>query len=348
MRGDGGHARQRAVGRGQRLEVVDRCPEPDGLGGHRHAGLEALRRRCEGRGLHADDLDHGSAGEERRHRLEEVVAAPEHADAGRTEHLVARERDEVDAEGADVDRHVRHRLAGVEDDERADRVRRVGDLLHRGDRAEHVALVGERDDLGARGDDAEPVLGVIEVEPTVLRHADPAQDRPGLVADLLPRHEVGVVLHLGHHDLVARREDEALRAGGKRRAVLRLRRGVGEGVRDQVDRLGGVLGEHQLARLRAQEVGDALTGVLVGVGGLLREEVRTAVHRGVVPRVEAALGVQHRGGLLRRCPGVQVDQPVPAAHGARQDREVGSDGLVVEQAGHRGGQSGHAEAAAFT
>ena len=67
-----------------------------------------------------------------------------------------------------------------------------------------------------------------------------------------------------------------------------------------------------------------------------------------MPRVELALGVEHRVGLLRRRPGVEVDQPVPAAHGARQDREVGCDPLEVEQAGQRRVHSGHAQAAAFT
>ena len=56
----------------------------------------------------------------------------------------------VDLQRAHVDRQVRHRLAGIEHDERADRVRAVGELADRVDRAEHVGHVGERDDLGAR------------------------------------------------------------------------------------------------------------------------------------------------------------------------------------------------------
>ena len=65
-------------------------------------------------------LDHRAAGEERRHRGEQLVAAVEHADARWAEHLVPGEGREVDAERGDVDRHVRHRLAGVQHGQRAD------------------------------------------------------------------------------------------------------------------------------------------------------------------------------------------------------------------------------------
>ena len=74
------------------------------------------------------------------------------------------------------------------------------------------------------------------VQPAVVGDAEPAQRRAGALREQLPRHDVGVVLHLGDHDLVA--GPEARTAG--RRA------GCAEGVRHQVDRLGGVLGEHHL------------------------------------------------------------------------------------------------------
>ena len=77
-------------------------------------------------------LDHRAAGEEHRHLVEQLGAAPEHADAERAEHLVAAEGEEVDAEVVDVDRQVRHRLAGVEHDEGADGVRPLGELARPG------------------------------------------------------------------------------------------------------------------------------------------------------------------------------------------------------------------------
>ena len=58
-----------------------------------------------------------------------------------------------------------------------------------------------------------------------------AQARAGALAQHLPGHDVGVVLHVGDQDLVARR-----------------RRGAPEALRHQVDRLGGAAHEDDLAR----------------------------------------------------------------------------------------------------
>ena len=69
-----------------------------------------------------------------RHLVEQLGAGPEHADAERPEHLVAGEREEVDPEVVDVDRQVRHRLAGVEHDEGTDGVGALGELARPGSR----------------------------------------------------------------------------------------------------------------------------------------------------------------------------------------------------------------------
>ena len=99
---------------------------------------------------------------------EQLGAPVEHADAGRPEHLVPGERGEVDAERGEVDRHVRHRLAGVEHGQRADRAGAAHQLRHRLDGAQHVGLVRERDDLGALGDRVDRV----EVQPAVVGDRD--------------------------------------------------------------------------------------------------------------------------------------------------------------------------------
>ena len=75
------------------------------------------------------------------------------------------------------------------------------------DGAEQVALVDERQHLGALVD--QPVE-VGQVEPALVGQREPAQRRAGALAEHLPRHEVGVVLHLGHADLVAGSEVEPL------------------------------------------------------------------------------------------------------------------------------------------
>jgi hypothetical protein len=87
----------------------------------------------------------------------------------------------------------------------------------------------ERDDL--RGAVDEP-LDVVGAQAAVIGDAEPTELGAGLRADLLPWHEVGVVLHLGDDDAVPGSEDEPVvhEAG----IACGERRGIGEGVGRQV------------------------------------------------------------------------------------------------------------------
>ena len=126
----------------------------------------------------------------------------------------------------DVDRQARHRLAAVEQQQRALRMRDLGRALRVEDRAEHVRHMGEGDDAMLFG---EHRLGRVEVDLAVggQRH------RVDFVAGELPRDDVAVMLELRQQDAVA--------------AVLRQR------ARDEVDRLGRAAGEDQLVRLAADQ-----------------------------------------------------------------------------------------------
>ena len=136
----------------QLRQVVHCRTEPDGLTGHRHAGLEPGRRRSVGGPLHEDLLDHRAAGQERRHGPQQLETPVQATDPGRTEHLVTGERGEINVQRGQVHRQVRHRLAGVQHGERADRVGGVDDSADRVDGAEHVRLMGERNHSRAVGD----------------------------------------------------------------------------------------------------------------------------------------------------------------------------------------------------
>ena len=160
--------------------------------------------------------DHRAAGQERRQRLEHVGAAVEAADAVRPEHLVPREHGEVDAERRQVERQMRRGLAGVEHGQRADAVRQRDEFGDRVHDSEHVGDVREGDDAGAFADDG---CRGIQIQLTVLVHGDVPQDRPGAGGELLPGHEVGVVLDLGHDDLVTRGEREPRALGAPRPSV---------------------------------------------------------------------------------------------------------------------------------
>ena len=132
-------------------------------------------------------------------------------------------------------RHVRCGLRGVADEDRALLVRPRDELLDRVDRPERVRDVVRRDDLDrcparrsrrASRDRARPPRssGII------------ASFAPGPAGDVLPRHEVRVVLELGDDDEVAGAE------------VVHPPR-----VRDEVDRLGRVADEDDLAHVGCVE-----------------------------------------------------------------------------------------------
>ncbi|MPM79769.1 hypothetical protein SDC9_126810 [bioreactor metagenome] len=236
---------------------------------------------------------------------------------------MAGEGDQISLPPGDVGRHLRHRLGRIDDEHGADGVRHPGDRDHRVDGAEHVRLAGDRDDLGAFVDQALG-LGLHQVEAALLGHVEPAQGGTGALADELPRHDVGVVLHHGDHHLVAGTETGP------------------EGVRGKVECLGRVLGEDHLAGLGGpDEGGDLRPRALVRRRRLRAEHVHGTGHVGVVVGVEVGQRLDHLAGLLRGVRRVQVDQRV-VADGARQGREVPAYGIDVVPVDHRtaGGHQG--------
>ena len=225
---------------------------------------------------------------------------------------MAGERGEVDVQRGQVDRLVRHRLAGVQHRQCADR---LGPGHQLGDRCAGTGDIG----VMGEGDDLDPLIQGqgVEVDVSVVGHPVPAQGGTGPAGQLLPGDQIGVVLQFGGDDDVAG-------ADGSAESV------VAQHIGDQVESLGGVLGEHQAFRCGADEAGDIGSAVLEGVGGLLHELMGPAVHRAVGGGQEVSFGVEHRQRLLRGRPGVQVGQLVSAAHDPVQDREVGADLLNLD------------------
>ena len=175
----------------------------------------------------------------------------------------------------------------------------------------------EGDDLRLLGDD---LVDVGQVEPAVVGEAEPLQLRAGALREQLPRHDVGVVLHLRDDDL-----------GLAVHAVGLV--GPAEHVGHEVERLGGVLGEdHLVAARRVDERGDLVAGALVQRRGLLGEHVHAAVDVGVVLLVVLAERVEHLARLLRGRRVVQVHELLAVVDQAVQDREVLADRLGVEEA----------------
>jgi hypothetical protein len=298
-------------------EVVDRRAETHGLDDRRGAGLELVREVGVRRPLHRHGRDHLTAAQERRQLLQHGPAAPEDPDARRTGDLVPGEHQEVHTGVLHVDRHLRHGLRGVHEHQRTHLVRTAGDLRDRVDGAEHVRDPGQRDHLGALVDQ---LVDVRQVELAVVGEAEPPQRRTGALGEELPRHDVRVVLHLGDQHLVAL-------AHAERPA------GPGERVGDQVDRLGGVLGEdHLVARRCVEQPGDLVPAALEAGRRLGAQLVHGARDVGVVPLEVVDHRVDDDLRLLGRVGAVEVDQRVPVGHRAAQDREVRADHVeAVEQ-----------------
>jgi hypothetical protein len=167
----------------------------------------------------------------------------------------------------------------------------------------HVAGVDEAEELRALG---QQVIERIQVEQPLIRHRHIAQGEAELVAQDLPGHDVGVVLHLGDEHLVARAQI-----------------GATPGVGHQVDALRRAAGEDHLAAVgRVDEAGDLLPRALEGRGGFLAQRVHPAVNVGIVAPVVVVHGLDHRHRLLAARRIVQVDQRRAAGHRALEDGEI--------------------------
>ena len=125
--------------------------------------------------------------------------------------------------------------------------------------------MGDGDQLGAVG---QALLEFLDVEDAVIvdRHPDQLGALP--LADEMPRHDVGVVLHDRQHDLVAL-------------ADVRHAEAIGDGV----DRRGRVGGEDDLVGARrVEEAAHRLARLLIGVGRGIRQEMQAAMDVGIFVR----------------------------------------------------------------
>ena len=133
-------------------QVVDGGPQPDRAGDVRRAGLELVRQRCIRRGFERHRFDHVAAALVRRHGVEQIPPAPQHADAGGAVQLVATKDVKVTAEPFQVRRVMSDPLGPVDQHGCADVLRRRRDRFDIVDRAQRVADVLDRDHLHLRRD----------------------------------------------------------------------------------------------------------------------------------------------------------------------------------------------------
>ena len=224
------------------------------------------------------------------HRPQELHASPERADARRAAHLVGREREEVTAECLHVDGAMRRGLCSVDDHDRASLMRPSREPLDRIDRAERVRdeVVGDDLDVAVARDRVE--VGEVELAVVVERDHPELGARP--LRDVLPRHEVRVVLELRDDDDVAWAE------------VAQT-----PGVGDEVQPLGRAADEDDLTRRRrVDEARDLLPRALVFGGRSLRQCVDAAVDVRVRRLVELPQLVEDLSRLVRADGGIEVGE----------------------------------------
>ena len=243
------------------------------------------------------------------------MPAVEHADSGRPIELVAGEDIEVAADVLHVDVEMDGGLGAVEQHRNAARVCETHHLFHRHHGAEHVRHVGDRDHSGARG---EQLLEFVDEEIALVVDRRPLDHRALALAQEMPRHDVGMVLHDREHDLVAGLD--ALAA---------------ERVGDQIDRLGGVSGEDDLFLALGIEKGaHLLARALVGIGRGVGEVMQAAMHVGIFGGIGVLEALEHCLRLLRRGGVVEIDERL-AIDLHREDREIRADAsYVVGAVGH--------------
>ena len=226
--------------------------------------------------------------------------------------LVRAEDIEVAVERPHIDMRMHRRLTAIEQHRHALAMRQLHDLGGRGHGAEHVRHMREGDELRLRPDEAGEV---IDIQRAVIADARPFQHRALPLAQEVPRHDVGVMLHLGEHDLIAR-----------------LDQGAEETLSHQVERLGAAMRQDDLLALAGVHIGPRrIARRLIGVRRRAGEIVHPAMNIRVARLHEAGHRVDHALRLLRRSGVVEIDQRL-AIDLAVQHRKIGAHAGDVKSA----------------
>ena len=102
---------------------------------------------------------------------------------------------------SNIDWSVWCRLCGVDKNLRSNGVGLSGDFVNRVDRAQHVGHRCHGNEFGLR---REILIELRKVEPQVIGEWQPAECRSTFLANHLPGNDVGVMLHVGDENFVAR------------------------------------------------------------------------------------------------------------------------------------------------
>ena len=128
----------------------------------------------------------------------------------------------------------------------------------------------------------------------------------------LPRHDIGVVLHLADNNVIALVQEP-------------FAPGIGYGI----DRSGSTRSkDNLLARCGTNECAHALTSLLVELGSLRRELMHTTMYIGILLAVQTIHRLDNALGLLCRCTTIEIDERL-AVYRALQNGEISAYALYI-------------------
>ncbi len=218
---------------------------------------------------------------------------------------------EIRAHRLHVHRQMRRMLRGIDQHHRADRVCPPRNLLDRIDRAQHIGNRRHRDQFGAL---REQPIERLQIQQPVVGDRRPAHHRSGSLRQLLPGHDVRMVLHLGEQNFIARLD-------------VRL----APTVRHQIDAFGGAVREdHFLARCGIDELANFLPRFFVQIGRLIAQPMNAPMHVGVSAGVHVHHRIDHLPRSLRRGGIIQIDQRLAVGPHRTENRKIGAQPLHVE------------------
>ncbi|MPM51415.1 hypothetical protein SDC9_98163 [bioreactor metagenome] len=213
-----------------------------------------------------------------------------------------REHKEIRANVLHIHRRMRNRLRAVHQRDNAALFGDLHHLLHRHHRAQRVGHMADGDDLGAVVDE---LLVFVQADLPLVVHRNHAQLCALGLGQLLPRHDIGVVLQVRDDDLVALAHVLATPALGH-----------------QIDGLGGAAHKDHLVHIgRVDEAPHHLARMLVCIGRAGSQGMRRAVDVGVFMLVEMRDALNHLARLVRGGGVVQPDQLL-AVDALRQNRKI--------------------------
>ena len=202
---------------------------------------------------------------------------------------MTREGVEIAIQVLHVDLQMRSTLRTVHQERHAVAMGRTDHFLDGVHRAQHIAHLCATHQFCLFG--KEPFI-FVEFQYAVVGHGNHAQYDAALLGLQLPRHDVGMVFHCRDNHLVA---------------GLHLR--LAERLRHKVDALRGASRKHDFLHFPCiHKLAHLLAGLLMQVGGTLRQEMHAAMHVGIHVVVFIHQCLHHLTRFLRGGSIVEIDK----------------------------------------